>query len=274
MKIDMFTFIANGCSDYAELLHRSCEAFRSSNHTIKYKAIETNGGSNEWPDVWEKVATTGDYEHGSLNHAIAIHKAIELSESDITIIADCDMCILFKNWDCFIIDKLKKFGVVGVGYSDYRTAKYYNFPTPHFMCFRKLPVKLDFSPEIKGENVERINIKTKAQEKTYCKNIGEQVKCDTGFKNVSICKNAGINSFTMKQVYNFQNSKLFFRDVNQKKIVLKYPMQHSEWHCNGGLFATHKQKCTVKGHEIDSINGKIWIDRINMFTKKWHGFML
>lgn len=271
--IDVITFITNKCSDYAELLYKSCEKFKSGNHSINYLAVETNGGSDEWPEMWKKIAMTEDYGHGSMNHAIAVHKAIELSESVITVIVDCDICFLYKNWDGIITKELDSNDIFGGGYSDYRTAKFYNFPSPHLICFGNLPDTLDFMPLPKDGNVERIDIKTASQCALYGKSIGEQVKCDTGWKNVEICKKAGIKSFTMPMIYNFQNNILPYEDKSQKRIVQNFPMQQSEWHYNNKLYATHKQKATLSGHGLNG-SGNIWKERIDMYTQKEYGFIL
>lgn len=43
-------------------------------------------------------------------------------------------------------------------------------------------------------------------------------------------------------------------------------MQQSEWHYGGKIFATHKQKATLPGHRFNDINGKMWRERISMYT--------
>lgn len=164
--IDLITFITHGCSEYAELLYKSCERFKSGKHTINYRAVETNGGAGKWPDMFQKMATTEATGHGFVNHALGIHKALELSKADIKIIIDSDICMLYQNWDRNIAKELEFVDIFGGGYSNYRTAKYYSFPAAHFICFKSLPVKLNFMPIPKDDNVERVDIDSEKKIKT------------------------------------------------------------------------------------------------------------
>ena len=114
--IDVFTFITRNCSKHAELLHSSLEFFKSHDIEINYKAIESIK-AEYWPKQWEFIEKTGNYNHGSISHAVAIHTALRHVKSEYCLLIDADICILHKNWDKIIIDESNKYDAFGLGYA-------------------------------------------------------------------------------------------------------------------------------------------------------------
>ena len=192
MKIEIITFISRNSADYAEFLRNHCEKLKSGKHEIIYKCVESVD-AERLPKGFKCVAKTGNANHNSLNHSLALNVAQNYIENDYVIFIDADVCILYKNWDQVIVNELNKYDVFGATYND--RIKYKNFPNLYLFAFRKHildKVELDFSPKLnKGiEKVCRIKLNKKEAKIFGLKEDGI-LKCDTGWKLPLLIKPKG-----------------------------------------------------------------------------------
>ena len=268
-SIDFFTFVYKDTYKYAEFLRRNCELLKSGENDINYKCVESIR-SDKIPYGFQHVSTTEEYGHNSYNHSIAVNESFNHIKSKYVIIADCDISILYKNWDEIILDELQNNFCFGFSYHD-SLPRYANFPNVFLFCFRSDmlgEMELDFRPEIiEGKDApKRYSIKDPIEAKFMNRKIGFQIKCDTGWKIPLIVRSHGLGGKGMRCVHmNEPNRLLPFRNNKQKRFCMLKPTHMSEWHYKGKLFGTHKQAC--RSHSIDSKWGRAWVDRIELYLK-------
>ncbi len=275
--IDVFTFLTRNSADYAELLYNSMEKLKSGNNNIHYKCVESIG-CESLPVNWEIVDKIKvDQEHNCKNHAVAMHTALNYVESAVSIFIDADMCILYKDWDDIVLNELNKTPVWGTAFGD-KSRQYHKFPNVFFFCFKKSLLKFvdfDFYPDITpgGESPVRKTIEYDYEAKVYNKKVGEQVKCDTGYRLPMIAYANNIKSGYMERVLGGdRNSQLPYRDDKQKAICFEKCEHMAEWHYKRKLFITHKQ--ASRNHPLNGKWGKIWKDRIDLYTQKEYGWKI
>ena len=268
MDIDFFTFIGQNSSDYAEYLKYTCDIFKSGKHNINWKCIKSVG-VEKLPNGYRCVAKSGDFGHNSLNHGMAINKALEYIESEYVILIDVDMAIVYKNWDDVVVNELNKNDCFGVSYS--HSKKYRDFPTVYLFAFRSYildKVKLDFRPQvIKGVD-SPVRYKINEQEaKLFGMKPGNIMKCDTGWKLPLIVKGAGFKASSMPMVMmTSKKAQLPFEDKKHRKLCMQKPGHMYEWHYNGKVFTTHKQASRV--HPLKETWGDAWKRRIDLYIKE------
>lgn len=268
MKIDVFTFLTKNSADYAEFLKYTCDKFKSNKHEINWKCIESVG-CKKIPEGYKLVGKTGDVDHNSMNHALALNEAQKYIENDYIIFIDSDMAILHKNWDDIIIKELNTYDCFGGSY--YHILKYENFPTVYLFAFRRHilnKVKLDFSPKIKegSESPCKYLLENEHEIKLFGKRKHSVIKCDTGWKLPLIIKGAGFTSNSMPMILmNSKKNQLPFIDKKNKKICMKHPSHMCEWHYNEKLFCTHKQ--ASRNHPLNEGFGLAWKQRVELYIK-------
>ena len=266
MNIDFFTFIARNTADYAEYLKCTAERFMSGKHKIHWKCIESVN-VDRLPEGYDCVAKAKDMKHNSMNHAAALNLAQNYIEHDYVVFIDVDMAILYNNWDDVIVKELNKYDCFGGSYG--HGSKYHNFPTVYFFAFRSYmldKVTLDFSPKlVKGrESVCKYRIKNKTQADFFEMNVGDTIKCDTGWQLPLLIKGAGFKGCSMPMVLmNSKDRLLPFVNDKNKKFCLQKPSHMCEWHYEKKLFATHKQAC--RNHTLDGEWGQAWKKRIELY---------
>jgi hypothetical protein len=201
-----------------------------------------------------------------------MQSACGLIEEQNVVFIDADTCILMKNWDLIIYNALKTFDIYGTAFSD--KAKQYNkFPNVFLFCFRRDILKhtrLNFDPLLNDgiESPVQFQIKTKMDSESFNKNIGDTIKCDTGYRLPVI---ANINRFRYDYIPMAEKRLLPYRNDTQKAKCAEKPSHMAEWHINDKIFITHKQ--ASRNHPIDGEWGAIWKDRIGLYTEKEFGFV-
>lgn len=269
MKIDLFTFLSNNSADYAEFLKYTCEKFISGKHRVNWKCIESVG-VDRIPSGYKLVSKVSDMHHNSMSHAIALNSAQNYVENDYVIFIDADMAIIHKNWDDIIVNELNKYDCYGGSYGS--KSKYKNFPTVYLFCFKANilnKVKLDFRPKIKNgiESPCRHLITNKNEADFFGLKIGENIKCDTGWKLPLIIKGAGFSSNSMPMILmTSKRSQLPFENEKHRKICMDNPSHMCEWHYHKKLFATHKQ--ASRNHSLNDGYGKAWKKRVELYMER------
>jgi len=267
MKIDFITCISKNSADYAEFMRYHCEKLKSGKHEIIYKCIESVD-AERLPKGYKCVTKTGDSNHNSLNHSLALNIAKNFIENDYVIFIDADIAILYPNWDDIIINELNTTACFGASYND--KLKYKNFPNLYLFAFRSYildKVKLDFSPKLnKGKNkIQKFKI-NKEEAKIFGLKEGSILKCDTGWKLPLIIKPAGFNGKILEAVsMKSKKSQLPFENNVHKRFCFLHPSHHCEFHYKGKLFATHKQ--ASRNHSFTGKEGQSWIKRIELYIK-------
>jgi len=283
-NLNIYTFITRNSKVYAELLYKSMEKLKSDGNNILYwcvKTYDTFEKSYPLPDGWECIGESGNCGHNSLNHAMAIHKALEHVKKNrcrYVIFCDPDICILYKDWDKVIRKQLEKVQFFGTAFQE--GSKFYQkFPNVFFFCFRRHVLNmanLDFKPRIiKGlDSPVRKVIKGKRDVKAYNMPGGSILKCDTGYKLPEIAYNYSLYSNYMPMVLGKDNnSQLPFNvSITQYELCMKKPTHMAEFHYNGKLFCSHKQ--ASRNHPLNKEYGKAWKDRIDLYTQKEFGWQL
>ena len=244
------------------------ENLKSERYKLNYKCVASIG-CDRIPEGWDCVGKiTKDLGHNCKNHAAAMHYALKKIEAGTVIFVDADICILYPNWDHVVITELNKTPIWGTAFGD-KSRQYHRFPNVFFFCFKSGLLKgtdFDFFPDITpgGESPVRKKIETNYEAKAWNKNIGEQVKCDTGYRMPIVAYASNIKYGYMPRVLGGDRiSQLPFRDDEQRAFCYQKPEHMAEWHYRGELFLSHLQ--ASRNHGVDSEWGKVWMDRIELF---------
>lgn len=293
INIDFITFITRHSSGYAEYLKETCEQFSSGDYKINWKCVKSMN-AERLPKGYKCIAKTGDADHNSQKHAIALHEALNCIEHDYVLFVDSDVVVIYKNWDKIIVDELNKVDCFGGAYSCeasdmFNKTRYKKFPTVNFFAFKKSllgKVKLNFFPfrketkvfsdkgcfsgigktHFKGE-VFAYNIFDDKEAKVFGVNKGSEFRCDTGWRLPMIFHDNNLSySYMPMYLMTSNKSQLPFTDNKNKKCCLKKEFCMNEWHYNGKLFATHKKH--GRSDPIDGKFGKAWVDRIKLYIKE------
>jgi len=281
--IDIITYV-HKTEDYANLMRRSCEIFASKENTFHWKCIKSNIDQKPIKD-WETINVSNSEEYGlrgSTCHAIALNKALTYAKSDYIIVADADIAILYPEWDKQVIHILHDIGIQFYGFEPPCESRRGNqsFPCVFFMAFKRKildDLQLDFKPDVdENEKCKRYQIDTPEKSHIFNKHIGDSVKCDTGWKIPIIAKkysSAVIPYMGQRITSNISYTRILpYKNKEQERICMQNPTHMAEWHLKNKLFGTHKQAARV--HPLNKGTGKIWKDRIDVYTQKEFGVIL
>ena len=268
MKIDFFTFLGPNSADYAEFLKYTCEKFASGKHEINWKCINSVG-CNRIPRGYRMVAKSGDMEHVSMNHGVAINLAQKYIESKYVIFIDADIAILYKNWDEVMINELNMYDCFGGAFGNW-LKKYKNFPSVYLFAFRSdilKKVKLDFCPKLTKNKRHISKYRLNKEETSYFgMKPGSSIRCDTGWSIPFVIKKSGLTFNVMDAfVMNSKKSQLPFENAKHKQLCMQKPRHMSEWHYNGKLFASHRH--ASRAYPIRSELGNAWKRRVELYIK-------
>jgi len=270
MNIDFITFVSGDVADYANFLRKTASTFMSGKNTINWKYVESVGLTEE-PEGYLKVAKTGNANHSSFNHSLALNEAANHIDADYVMYVDADIAILCQDWDEIIIKELNKVDCFGFGFGR-DNPRHSNFPGVFLFAFKASMLDkliLDFRPKLRDKNTEsvyRYSLIDPKEAGYMGKKVGEIIKCDTGWQIPNIVGEAGCTWKALSCVLGKdKRHKLPFKDSSQKQFCLQKPEHMCEWHYNGELFGTHKQAC--RNHRLNSEWGRTWVNRINLYTK-------
>ena len=229
-------------------------------------------GAEVPPKGWAVAGKTGYLSHDCYNHAAALNYAYEDTSAGITILVDCDICVLYHGWDQLVVNQCRRSKVFGTAYR--KGANYQNFPNVFFFAFPielKNVLDLDFIPSVSsGESPDRVVLSSSGQAKRYGKKAGDQLKCDTGYRIADQCYKAGIEGVAMECIEQTdKRSQLPYVNDRHREMCLEKPTHMAEWHYDGKLFCTHKQ--ASRNHPLDGEYGKAWKQKIDEFTMERDG---
>ena len=263
VELNLFTFITKNSADYADFNHKYCEKLKSWKHNINYYCIESVN-NDKLPVNWECLERVDvEHWHNCLNHAEAMHRALKHCR-EYNVFIDADVCILHKNWDEVILNKLQKYDVWGTAFDD--NAKQYNrFPNVFLFCFRGQQ-NWDFNPILQKPNESPIRLKLDACD---CKKFGKTkdnnlLKCDTGVLLPDYANEHGLTSGCIKPC-EFNNRQLPYLDLSMYNKCKEKPTHMAEWHYKGKVFCTHKQ--ASRNHPLNGEWGDIWKRRIEKYVQ-------
>lgn len=114
MNIDIFTCLTSNSLSYANFLYENLISTYDKCDNLRFHAISDNTFS-EKSEIWKIEETVKQsYIGASANHASMLNKIINYipEDSDILIIADCDVAILQKNWNIIMKNMLETYDVL------------------------------------------------------------------------------------------------------------------------------------------------------------------
>jgi len=281
MQITIHTYIGHNSAAYAENLKKHCDRLKSGQHEIFYECYRTINHTQykkteRIPIGWEHMADVNAHEvSSSYSHAKCIHRSIEEIEhsTGCHIIMDADTCITYKHWDVEVLEMLKQYDIFG--WENKR-----GVPSVMFFAFHPVildKMKLDFTPMLKNgkEMCAKDRICTPEEADVYKIELGEYIKCDTGWRIPKLLRDADLHYCCLKRVLGVDKESILpFKDRRQKEFCFKGDKNEHmcEWHLNWKLFGTHMQ--ASRSFAFNSNRGKVWKSRIDMYMQKEHGFTI
>jgi hypothetical protein len=208
-------------------------------------------------------------------HGEMMNDALRKSTADYVVFADCDICILYPDWDKVIFEELIKNVIFGIEYPKTLT-RYRRFPTSRFFAFQRgvlVGLELDFKCgrviDGKRQNRSIIDCVGDAEKFNLC--VGDRITYDTGWE-LPHKINRSYNYYAMKAIGIKDNKSLLSKYSTIRGVDYnKSEWNQNEWHYKGKVFVTHKH-CSRK-HPLTKINGLVWKYKINNYTKKEFGFV-
>lgn len=274
-QIDVICPITRNSAPYAEYFRRIAELMKSKKHTLKWRYVESVG-ANGLPANFEKAGKTGEFGQNSLNHAMALHRAMKVASSPYVIFADADIVITYKNWDDVVVKTLDKGNdCFGFAWGKDENRRYHNFPNVLFFAFKKellQKVELDFRPKVRGEKVQKHAI-NKEEARFMNRRTKDIVKCDTGWLLPVTLGRANCNGIPIPMVRGgSKKSKMPFRNTKQRSIFKERPTHMTEYHWEEDLFGSHLQ--ASRNIPFNSTYSKVWRQRIHDYVLKKNGISL
>jgi len=209
-NITVVTFADPEMEEFCQTLHYSMEELKSGNHNINY--VCGTKSKNFEMDNFEVVSVKTKGRGGGCHGYLIARTMKHLTDVDIVIICDCDIAVLYKNWDEVVVNQLETVDVFGSRYDRANKINYQNFPCAFFMSFNKKSFdvlnKFDYDiwiPANKGKTLEEFGYVwtfTKDYSKSgqylglqmdekfakiFNKKVGDIMYADTGFKIPVIC---------------------------------------------------------------------------------------
>lgn len=275
-ELNVVTFVAKQCADYANFLRRSMEMFKSGLVDINYLYVESNGGDDKPLEGWECIGQTPSIGHNSGNHGVALDYAYKYAQERPEanwIFVDADIAITYIDWDLAITGRLEKVDCTGFAYGS-DGPRYRDFPCVFFIAMNDNFLKCDvnWAPAlVPGQKaVRRVEIKSEDMAAATGLKIGEQIKCDTGWHIPFDTKKHLRGWGWLERTLGCEKGRLLpYKDKHMRKTCDTRREHMAEWHLDGKLFGTHKQ--ASRSMAFDSDWGKIWRWRINEYCKSEHG---
>jgi len=289
MKIEIATFGEGDMSILCELLHKSMEHNKSSNHELEYICY-TLGGKEFRPKGFNTKFCHGFSQDRKLKHSFMIHTALKQFKSDILVITDCDIGVFYHNWDEVIVEELKTVSIFGAEYGC-GSLGYKKLPCGFFMALTKEMVdKLKdtdifypwFNPEKRKEEMEeyckhhdvdfkivapdrmirpyRLEIMSQKDSDIFNIPIGGLIGCDLGWKLPVYFKENDIKTNYMPAyVHMAENANLYFLGEHTHNRVI------TEWKHKDQTFAIHLTKARIVSREPGQT--KQWRLSINNYLR-------
>lgn len=189
-----------------------------------------------------------DTAPGSIGHAQVLHELYDRVTEPYTIVADCDIMMLRKNWDQIMMQRLTDdVEVVGTDYYPFSNLpKYVGFPALVVAAFRTELLReedISFMPHpFKGAHL----INSIEEEVAYGRPRGSLVYLDVGYQFPLKLRPKG------KKGYCFPFTKPAVLGCGQ------------EFHYEGAPFLTHMKGSSVRS--IDDPDAKFWLHQSEMWN--------
>ncbi len=273
-NIDVFCAITRNSSAYAEYLRKVGEALKSDKHNISWRSIESVN-AERMPKGFKSIGKSGEFGQNSLNHAMALHKAMEGKLSPYVIFIDADVAITYPNWDDIAVQELENHDCFGFAWGNDENRRYHKFPNVLFFAFKKNLLKktsLDFRPLVSKSHKEKVSkhALTKEEARYMNRKSGNIVKCDTGWLLPVTLGRAGCSGCHIPMARsNSRVAKLPFRNEKQRTIFKEHPTHMTEYHWKGELFGSHLQ--ASRNIPFDSSYSVVWRQRIHDYVLQKHG---
>lgn len=259
-NITVVTFASNKLEDYCQTLYYSMQKLKSGLHNINFVCGTT---TKKFKTDNFKTVHIKSKGIGGLRHAYLIAETVKhLNDVDIVIICDCDIVVLYENWDELIVNKLERSDVFGVRYE--KDKCYQNFPCAFFMALNKKSFDIiknfDYNfwcPGNKEKTIKQFgyvlnftNYRGKRTEgyvglcidkelqKVYDKKVGDIVYADTGFRLPIIGYINNLKAYCLNPVKIKTKYFCNFPYVRKRNL--------GEWEYEGKTFLVHLSHCRRK----------------------------
>ena len=121
-------------------------------HPQNLKAIildNTNGSDSSLGKIKESISPLTIRKlnpqnlRGDQAHGFALNVAMDMVDTDFTVIVDPDIYVFKNNWDQFCIDEMECQDSMAIGapFPQWKVGKYHNFPSPPFCFFQTESMK-------------------------------------------------------------------------------------------------------------------------------------
>lgn len=260
MIIDIYTIIGPNAAHFAEFAAMTMIHTSSPNNTLRFKYLANN--TDKYPQkYWTHLGDSFYKEDASSNHSKSLNDLYNYIDpkSDISVIIDADIGVLYKGWDNVLVEELidsnkdiigtESGRHVGSGYHK----KYNYFPNVWFMAMTTQKY-LDINPDYKSIPGGVHTIDSEEKSLIFGLPKGEIYFTDTGwrlpeqFYHYGMFNYKSLTYITQSYLLSFMKNHGYNRNYNQ------------EWTYNNKLFVTHYSQSSFdneRNHQQDTPSWKL-----------------
>ena len=283
--IDVITVLGKGADEYATLLRKTGEYFKSGKHNINWLAV-TTAKCRKVPKGFTKALDleVSVYETGIV-HSEGLMSGLAVSTAPYVLFSDCDILITQDSWDNKLLAKLTgDVAVVGFEWGgEFEKECYQNFPCITFSLFKsdiakKLNVDLH-QGTINDPHLHTRQIKNKRLAEIFGRPVGKNFILETGWRISYRFQRKGYKGHCLKKVCPFHKkaqipwdepdiSKSSHPYRTRKRWVAKKIGNHimHEFYLDGKLFATHLRRS--RKYLLDTKVGQMWVNNVRLYFRK------
>jgi len=284
-EIDVIVVLGKGADEYANLLRKTGEYFKSGKHNINWLAV-TTAKCRKVPKGFTKALDleVSAYETGIV-HSEGLMSGLATSTAPYTLFSDADVMILTHDWDDKLISKLTvDVAVVGFEWGgEFEKECYQNFPCITFSLFKsdiakKLNVDLHQGTH-RDPHLHTRQIKNKRLAEIFGRPTGKKFILETGWQLPYCYKRAGYQGHCLKKVCPFEKkaqipwdepdiSKSDYPYRTRKRWVARKIGNHimHEFYLDDRLFATHLRRS--RKYLLNTKVGQMWTNNVKLYFKK------
>jgi len=287
-SINIVTVLGKGADEYANLLYKTGEHFKSGKHEITWLAV-TTAKCRKVPKGFIKAhdLEVHEYESGVV-HSEGLMAGLHASDAEFSMWTDVDIMLLTPSWDDKLLQKFNdKVVIVGFEWGgEFEKECYQNFPCITFSMLKtdvakKLSVDLH-QGTINNPHLHTRNIKNERLAQIAGRPVGRNFILETGWQMPIRYFRNGYEGYCLKKVCPFEKKSQIPWDEpdisksdhpyrSRKRWVAKKVGNHimHEFYLDEELFATHLRRS--RKYLMNNKFAQIWMKNVKLYFKQKYG---
>ena len=260
-KIDILVACGRNSEGYVKHLVDSIDKTASGRNTLRFllgindlqvskDKLESISSQNEISVLNCISPGTSSNGHGECLDLLSNH-----IDSEYTVVVDCDVAFLCKDWDEILISELEKNENIAAIGNEYDGKKYMNFPNV-VMCMVKSEILKSCDISWKPSN-DRTHVITEETSTIFGRSVGDTIDLDTGWQLCYKLKKAGYTGIALP---------LRRKSAGDECIFLREGVRGEEHILGNRVICTHIGRSFTRNFYKDPI-----VIKWRNLVKEWNG---